>query len=792
MFPGSITMRQATAVPSEGTTRVFISATSKDLGTVRELVKQALLTMGCMPIEQTNFPPDYRAIREMIEEEIAGCEAVIHIVGIRYGAEPDPSTLPEGAARRSYTHLEADIARKLGKKLYLFLCPEHFPYDQVTAETEELQALQKAYRGEIAKGEILRTEVTDREELDRKVRELQFELEKLKSKIGKDRRRVALSLAVLLLFLGGIGAGIWWWLPGVVKKEVGYDRNRAREQLAADIKGEAQKKIAEAGDDWRKTIEIEKWREQQLADLDHFLDRIQQTFDAGEATESYRKATDLLAAKGTDEALAYLQARSNQRKLQIQMQANRRDQEEAHLRKLLQEELLGALLLETRFRFDDAEAKYREVLEKSGSWPKARNDLAWFLVQRGEVIDPAAGNAKLREALELCRGTLAFTSRQTAPQDWAGTQNNLGNVLTALGERISGEQGVQYLEQSVAAFRAALEVRTREQMPQDWAMTQNNLGVVLTDLGQRVSGEQGAQYLEQSVAAFRAALELRTREQVPRDWAMTQNNLGAVLWNLGQRVSGEQGVQYLDQSVAAFRAALEVYTREQVPRDWAMTQNNLGSVLRDLGQRANREQGAQYLEQSVAAFRAALEVFTREQLPQQWAMAQNNLSIVLRDLGQQTSGEQGTQYLQQSVTAFRATLEVFTREQLPQKWAMAQNNLGVVFTDLGQRVSGEQGAQYLEQSVAACRAALEVFTREQFAQQWAMTQNNLGAVLKDLGERTSGNQGAQYLQRSIEATESALSIFTPEAAPYQNSLARANLEKARAALDKISPALNSP
>ena len=663
-------MRQATAVPSEGTTRVFISATSKDLGTVRELVKQALLTMGCMPIEQTNFPPDYRAIREMIEEEIAGCEAVIHIVGIRYGAEPDPSTLPEGAARRSYTHLEADIARKLGKKLYLFLCPEHFPYDQVTAETEELQALQKAYRGEIAKGEILRTEVTDREELDRKVRELQFELEKLKSKIGKDRRRVALSLAVLLLFLGGIGAGIWWWLPGVVKKEVGYDRNRAREQLAADIKGEAQKKIAEAGDDWRKTIEIEKWREQQLADLDHFLDRIQQTFDAGEATESYRKATDLLAAKGTDEALAYLQARSNQRKLQIQMQANRRDQEEAHLRKLLQEELLGALLLETRFRFDDAEAKYREVLEKSGSWPKARNDLAWFLVQRGEVIDPAAGNAKLQEALQLCSGPLAVASRKTAPQDWAMTQNNLGVALMDLGERVSGKQGAQYLEQSVAALRAAFEVYTREHLPLDWAMTQHNLGMALMDLGERANGEQGAEHLEQSVAAYRAALEVRTREQLPQQWAETQNDLGMVLMDLGERANGEQGAHYLEQSVAAYRAALEIRTREQLPQQWAETQNDLGMVLMDLGERASGEQGAHYLEQSVAAYRAALEVRTREQLPQQWAMTQNNLGNLLRVLGERANGEQGAQYLNQSVEAIENALSILTPEAAPY-----QNNL---------------------------------------------------------------------------------------------------------------------
>jgi len=617
-------MRRPRAIPSEGTTRVFISATSKDLGTVRELVKQALLTMGCMPIEQTNFPPDYRSVREMIEEKVAGCEAVIHIVGIRYGAEPDPSTLPEGAARRSYTQMEADIARKLGKKLYLFVCSEDFPYDQATAESEELQGLQQAYRAEIAKGEILRTTVTDREELRRKVRELQFELEKLKGKIGMDRRRVAVSLAVLLLLLGGIGAGIWWWLPAVVKKEVSYDRGRAREQLVADIKAEAQKKIAEAGDDWRKTIEIEKSREQQLADLDRFLDRIQQTLGAGEATESYRKATDLLAAKGVDEALAYLQARSNQRKSQIEMQANRRDREEADLRQLLQEELLAASLLETKFRFGDAEAKYREVLEKSGSWPKARNDFAWFLIQRGEVIDPAAGNAKLFEALELCRGTLAFTSRQTAPQDWAMTQNNLGNMLRILGERARGEQAAQYLEQSVAAYRAALEVYTCEQLPQAWATTQNNLGNVLCVLGERASGEQ-AQYLEQSVAAYRAALEVRTREQLPQDWAMTQNNLGNVLCVLGERASGEQAAQYLEQAVAAYRAALEVRTREQLPQDWATTQNNLGMALSDLGERASGEQGAQYLKQSIEALENALSIFTPQAAPYQNSVARANL-----------------------------------------------------------------------------------------------------------------------------------------------------------------------
>jgi len=731
--------REREANEPDAPVRVFISATTKDLGTVRELVKQALLTMGCMPVEQTNFAPDYRSVQGMIEHKIADCEAVIHIVGLRYGAEPDLTTLPEGEARRSYTQMEADIARQLGKKLYLFVCLEDFPYDDAPPESEDLQALQQAYRAEISKRTTVRTEVADREELGRKVRELQFELEKLKIKIGQDRRRMVALLAALLVVLGGIGAGVWWFVPSVIKHEheISFDRGKAREQLTTEIKTQAQKKIAAAGDDWRKVNEIKKSRDQQLSDLGRVLERIDQTFQADEASESYRKATDLLAAKGVDEALAYLDARKTERKSLIETQANRRDQEEAELRKLLQEELLDASLLETKFQFDAAEAKYRQVVEKSGSWANPRNDLTRFLAQRGKVIDPALGNRKLREALELCRGTLALTSRDAAPQDWADTQNNLGSTLADLGTRSSGEQSAQYLAQSVAAFHSALEVYTREQLPQDWARTQNNLGAVLGELGTRSSGEQSAQYLTQSVAAFHSALEVRTREQLPQDWATTQNNLGNALKDLGERSSEEQSAQYLAQSVAVYRSALEVRTREQLPQDWAMTQNNLGNALEDLGTRSSGEQSAQYLAQSVAAFRSALEVRTRE--------------------------------------------------QLPQDWAMTENNLGLVLDELGRRSSGEQSAQYLAQSVAAYRSALEVYTREQLPQDWAGTENNLGDALKELGTRSSGEQRTRYLKEAITACENALSIFTPEADPYRNEIVQRSLEAARRENQVASP-----
>jgi Domain of unknown function (DUF4062) len=143
-----------------------------------------------LPIEQTNFEPDYRTVRQMLETRIAQCDAVIHIVGVRYGAEPDPASVPEGQTRQSYTQMEAEIARKLGKKLYVFLCPEDFPYDEESpAESDEKRELQRAYRRQVAERESVHTPVRSREDIALKVRELKFELEKLKGAIARDRTR---------------------------------------------------------------------------------------------------------------------------------------------------------------------------------------------------------------------------------------------------------------------------------------------------------------------------------------------------------------------------------------------------------------------------------------------------------------------------------------------------------------------------------------------------------------------------------------------------------------------------
>ena len=207
------------------------------------------------------------------------------------------------------------LRAKLGKKLYVFLCPEDFPYDEESpAESDEKRELQRAYRQQVAERESLHTPVRSREDIAVKVRELKFELEKLKGAIAHDRARTFAVLAALLIALAAISTGVWWWVahgPQATAEKVAeqfrYDRSRMREQLATEIRAQAQKRIASLNqtEDWRKINEIEKGRDQQIADLDRFLDGIEQTSKEGEASESYLTASKLLQEKGVGEALDF-------------------------------------------------------------------------------------------------------------------------------------------------------------------------------------------------------------------------------------------------------------------------------------------------------------------------------------------------------------------------------------------------------------------------------------------------------------------------------------------------------
>src|SRR5262249_11052283 len=131
----------------------------------------------CHAVEQDNFPPDYRDLVEKLRNRIESCDAVIHIAGFCYGAEPP--NRPADAPRRSYTQLEYDLAADLGKPVYVFLTGSHFPTDPHQPEPDELRELQEAHRRRLTSSGRDYNSTDSLEQLDRKVRTLQLKVERL-------------------------------------------------------------------------------------------------------------------------------------------------------------------------------------------------------------------------------------------------------------------------------------------------------------------------------------------------------------------------------------------------------------------------------------------------------------------------------------------------------------------------------------------------------------------------------------------------------------------------------------
>ena len=99
----------------------------------------------------------------MLRDLIGRCDAVIHLAGFHYGAEPPQR--PPGQRRRSYTQIEYDVARELKKPLYLFLAAENYESDKPSTQSDEEKELQLTHRRAIEQCGDIYYQFTDREEL---------------------------------------------------------------------------------------------------------------------------------------------------------------------------------------------------------------------------------------------------------------------------------------------------------------------------------------------------------------------------------------------------------------------------------------------------------------------------------------------------------------------------------------------------------------------------------------------------------------------------------------------------
>src|SRR5260370_2989922 len=67
---------------------VFISPTTRELRSYRGETENALLTLKIVPIEQNNFELAHGPLTKVLHDLIDRCDAVIHLTGFYYGAEP--------------------------------------------------------------------------------------------------------------------------------------------------------------------------------------------------------------------------------------------------------------------------------------------------------------------------------------------------------------------------------------------------------------------------------------------------------------------------------------------------------------------------------------------------------------------------------------------------------------------------------------------------------------------------------------------------------------------------------
>ena len=134
--------------------------------------------------------------------------------------------------------------------------------------------------------------------------------------------------------------------------------------------------------------------------------------------------------------------------------------------------------------------------------------------------------------------------------------------------------------------------------------------------------------------------------------------------------------------------------------------------------------------------------------------------------------------LWQSIGLYRQLLSTASRERAPLQWAMTQNNLGLALETLGER---ESGTARLDEAVAAYHEALKERTRERAPLQWATTQYNLGLALETLGERETSTA---RLEQAIAAYREALSVFEPAGVTPYIEMAKGNLARAEAVLNK--------
>ncbi|HEX7333486.1 MAG TPA: DUF4062 domain-containing protein [Pyrinomonadaceae bacterium] len=149
---------------------IFLSGVSSEFASFRDAAEIEIQKKDCFPLNQPSFGVDYREIEEMLRSNLSEADALVHIVGFRFGFEPKGQ--PADKPRRSYTQMEYDIARELNIPVYVFLSADANVRDPNPSEQPEDAAaveLQLAYRQALQSSNSIYYSINDKNQLSRLV-----------------------------------------------------------------------------------------------------------------------------------------------------------------------------------------------------------------------------------------------------------------------------------------------------------------------------------------------------------------------------------------------------------------------------------------------------------------------------------------------------------------------------------------------------------------------------------------------------------------------------------------------
>ena len=602
---------------------IFVSATSGDLGQIRELAKHALLSIDCHPVEQTNFPPDYREVEDMLRAKIADCDAVLHIVGIRYGAEPDPATLPEGKERLSYTQLEAQIARELGKRLYLFLCPEDFPFGEFPEESSEKVALQQAYRANLSADKQLYTPISDENEVSLRVRELQTQVESLKHSVTslednlqesqKSHKKLFLLSSLGILLLGTLG----WFGYQQTRKDTAslretvvqgtLDQSRidairlnSTRRINKDYDAEVEriKNDPELADDWKKrkdlTDQATSKRDSLLASLERFIESAQASYQAGEVLPELEEFLRIAASKeGIQGALAYYQTIKSEhaaegKKLDA-AEAEVTAQRRAHYRL----DLEAANATVTAGDWDQAETFYLDLIKKINNWgDPPRAYVEFLLYSKGPDQEKYHSTEEALATYQQARHQTEFlTQLEPDSTDYrrekSVSYNQIGNLQLRLGNT---KLALEFFQK----FSNGLEELTRldpnnSQFKRDLSISYNKLGDLQLRLG---NTEQALEFFHLSLYTDQELTRLEPKNsQFKRDLSISYDWVGDLQLCLG---NATLALEFFQLALDSRKELNRLDPNDsQLKRDLSVSYCKLGDLQLHLG---NTEQALEFFQ----------------------------------------------------------------------------------------------------------------------------------------------------------------------------------------------------